>query len=251
MWLFLWDSEPSKIFVGDTPISKVFLWDTQIRPKWWWQPWTNTIAYYPLNWDINDYSWNNRNLSVTFGTVSYTTLSSWIQVFSPRWTSITSWWTWLSYSDSVWNFTWDFTVNFYVRLLQPYNNYMSFVTNRDASWYRWMNSINQSNNFFFHGQPQYLSWWTMDTNVWHNICCTVISGVYYIYVDSTLKKSGSYSYWTWTPWTLNIGYWFKNIFSQWEEPCNWDISAVIIENAWWASTEVSDYYNQTKSNYGL
>jgi len=34
MWLFLWDSEPSKIFVGDTPISKVFLWDTQIRPTW-------------------------------------------------------------------------------------------------------------------------------------------------------------------------------------------------------------------------
>lgn len=32
MGLFLWDSEPSKIFVGDTPISKVFLWDTQVRP---------------------------------------------------------------------------------------------------------------------------------------------------------------------------------------------------------------------------
>ena len=35
MWLFLWDSEPSKIFVGDTPISKIFLWDTQVRPTWW------------------------------------------------------------------------------------------------------------------------------------------------------------------------------------------------------------------------
>ncbi len=33
MGLFLWDSEPSKIFVGDTPISKVFLWDTQVRPS--------------------------------------------------------------------------------------------------------------------------------------------------------------------------------------------------------------------------
>ena len=34
MWLFIWDVEPSKIFLGDTPISKVFLWDTQIRPTW-------------------------------------------------------------------------------------------------------------------------------------------------------------------------------------------------------------------------
>lgn len=32
MWLFVWDSQPSKIFVGDTPISKVFLWDAQVRP---------------------------------------------------------------------------------------------------------------------------------------------------------------------------------------------------------------------------
>ena len=34
MGLFIWDVEPSKIFLGDTPISKVFLWDTQIRPSW-------------------------------------------------------------------------------------------------------------------------------------------------------------------------------------------------------------------------
>lgn len=34
MGLFIWDVEPSKIFLGDTPISKVFLWDTQIRPTW-------------------------------------------------------------------------------------------------------------------------------------------------------------------------------------------------------------------------
>ena len=33
MGLFIWDVEPSKIFLGDTPISKVFLWDTQIRPS--------------------------------------------------------------------------------------------------------------------------------------------------------------------------------------------------------------------------
>ena len=36
MGLFLWDSQPSKIFVGDTSISKVFLWDTQVRPKKTW-----------------------------------------------------------------------------------------------------------------------------------------------------------------------------------------------------------------------
>lgn len=33
MGLFIWDAQPSKIFVGDTAISKVFLWDTQVRPS--------------------------------------------------------------------------------------------------------------------------------------------------------------------------------------------------------------------------
>lgn len=42
MWLFVWDSEPSKIFLWDTQISKVFLWDTQIRPSGW--GWYKTYA---------------------------------------------------------------------------------------------------------------------------------------------------------------------------------------------------------------
>lgn len=57
MWLFLWDSEPSKIFVGDTPISKVFLWDTQVRPSWWgWWPtytydFTVSDNWFSYTWD--------------------------------------------------------------------------------------------------------------------------------------------------------------------------------------------------------
>lgn len=51
MWLFLGDSEPSKIFVGDTPISKVFLWDTQVRPSGWaiW-----TYSYDFTTWSTSD-----------------------------------------------------------------------------------------------------------------------------------------------------------------------------------------------------
>lgn len=235
--MYIWSTEISNLYIGQYPSG--------------WEPWENTVAYYPLNWDINDYSWNNRNLSVEFGTVSYTTLSSWIQVFSPRWTGITSWGTWLSYSDSVWDFTWDFTINFFVKLLQTYNNYMSFVTNRHLYTYRWMNSIDSSNEFFFHWEPQYKSWWIIDTNVWHNICCTVISGTYYIYVDNTLKKSGSYTYWIGTPWRLNIWFWYTWAGGQNREPLNWDISNVIIEDKWWTAQEVSDYYNLTKSLYGI
>jgi len=50
MGLFLWDSEPSKIFVGDTAISKVFLWDTQVRPSGW------AYSYDFTTWTISDFS---------------------------------------------------------------------------------------------------------------------------------------------------------------------------------------------------
>ena len=43
----------------------------------WWKPWANTIAYYKFDWNLNDSSGNNRNLSMYTGSFSYWTLSSW------------------------------------------------------------------------------------------------------------------------------------------------------------------------------
>jgi hypothetical protein len=62
MSIFLWDSEPSKIYVWSNEVSAVYVWDTQIYPAGW-KPWANTLAYYPLETDTKDYSWNNRNLT--------------------------------------------------------------------------------------------------------------------------------------------------------------------------------------------
>lgn len=72
MWLFLWDSEPSKIFVGDTSISKVFLWDTQVRPSW---PKPRPI----ITW----FTYDNKSHSL------YTNSSwQWTMAFSEDWTRL-------------------------------------------------------------------------------------------------------------------------------------------------------------------
>lgn len=49
MWLFIWDSQPSKIFVWDTQISKVFLWDTQVRPTEITETYTRTPFESPVS----------------------------------------------------------------------------------------------------------------------------------------------------------------------------------------------------------
>lgn len=71
MWLFVWDSEPSKIFVGDTQISKVFLWDTKIRPKDVWELSTDFTKYTSLA-QIQAQWWTwTTNISSTAPTYSY------------------------------------------------------------------------------------------------------------------------------------------------------------------------------------
>ena len=66
MGLFLWDSEPSKIFVGDTAISKVFLWDAQVRPTWWLPSEYQEVEYIQSSWtqSINTWVYMNPNYTV-------------------------------------------------------------------------------------------------------------------------------------------------------------------------------------------
>lgn len=52
MWLFVWDTAPSKVFVWWQQVSKIFVWATQVRPstpplykevEWIWTNWTQRI----------------------------------------------------------------------------------------------------------------------------------------------------------------------------------------------------------------
>ena len=43
--------------------------EKQVRPKTR-NPWANTVGYYPLNTDFDDYSWNSRNLTNTNATIT-------------------------------------------------------------------------------------------------------------------------------------------------------------------------------------
>ena len=57
----------------------------------WRVPWSNTIAYYPLNWDADDYksTWTLYNWTWHW-TESYVTLQSWLKVanFPYDWTAL-------------------------------------------------------------------------------------------------------------------------------------------------------------------
>ena len=236
MGLFLWDSQPSKIFVGDTPISKCFLWDTQVRPSGW-QPWANTIAYYPLNStdNFNDKSGNWYNLTnsnVTIWTYqqvscayfnwnSYATNSSVVNGTTrtlSAWVYITT-----NTSSNMWVIcTWD-TFNSFVGLWV--NSWKWYITDR---WYhdeRWTISI--------------LNWWHLLTATITNWTTMIL------YTDGVQNASYNFNRSSWNSITI----WART--GSWTEKLTWYVSEVILENKARTAQEVSDYFNLTKSQYWI
>lgn len=52
-----------------------YIWNQKVRPSWWWgwTPSNTCVAYYKLEDDFNDYSWNGYNLTnswIVLGTTS-------------------------------------------------------------------------------------------------------------------------------------------------------------------------------------
>ena len=243
MWLFIWDSQPSKIFVGDTPISKVFLWDTQVRPSGW-QPWSNTIYYLPLDADLLDHSWNGYTFTPT-GTVNLVNNKANIPVcYINRGSLEVPSNTYTFWSD-------DFTVSYWVNIPTDQDTYYR--------WVLWFNTSNYGSMVLNYEFNQWYIWswpFTWDVAVsyptikdtWVHFVTVRNWSTFTTYSNWVLYNtatSTSFSVWQWSWTVLWIGRWqnvvIKNLY----------ISNFIIENKARTAEEVADYYNQTKWDYWI
>ena len=129
--------------------------------KWWWgwKPWANTIAYYPLTANANDYSgnwYNATNSGVTFSETNwwyFSAVKNRIELPSMTignvftisvWTKVTSALSW----DQEFNFYYD--RNYYNRnLLFRYS----------ASWVDWFTWNNSTSNDIWTVSTSPWTWW--------------------------------------------------------------------------------------------
>jgi hypothetical protein len=244
MSIYVWASEIKNIYVWTTPAKEVYVGATKVRPSWW-KPGANTIAYYPLTSTstVNDQSGNNYNLtnnwSVTFGT------QWWVDCATFSWSN------YLSRTSSL--FTWNptFTYNVWLRQTSTHSStenivaiWSGYSTNSFIMW------IKSSWNIL------YTWWWTNDRDTWYtpplntwiNLWVTYASNVIRVYINwtqifsDTLTSftipSTSTNIWTWVGWSSSPKF-------------IWNMSNTIFENKQWTATEISDYYNWTKSKYWL
>jgi hypothetical protein len=256
--MVLVQKELKNAYIGNNPIKRATMRvngvEKQVRPSgWWgWKPWANTVAYYPLNWDINDYSWNNRNLTVDTGSMSYGNLTDgqyWI--FNGN--------TVLSTSDIVplnsgtilmWAFfgsvsDWNLLSNCKGTASRNYANYGAIDWNNkiffpytEGSWW--------SGNRLEVSQT-----WIVPTNAWilHAVTNDGTTLSYY--------KNGSYITGKTSTMFLNMTdatlwcIWGLKYGSQYLSKLQGGMSNIIVEDKARTAQEIADYYDQTKSTYWL
>jgi len=220
-----------------------------------WQPGENTVAYYPLETDANDYSWNNRNptnigSAITFGTDSdgnkcanFTTNSnSYIQYWS-QWSNINFWTTettiafWLeatsntgsSMNYSNWVLTWQVWWSYSVAVL---------ISATPAAWTVWDLGVNTGGSVLVLASSIYWTWphcyiLTTDTN-WD----------YAIYIDGTLYNSSTttFSNLSWN----NCYMWYDPRDTSGLRHLVWNLRQVVFETKKRTADEALWFYNATK-----
>ena len=222
---------------------------------WTRTPWVNTLVYYPLETNVNDYSWNNRNLTNNWITFSdgvgvfngsamgtYTNNSLWnnltaftYSVFANP-SQITSWTT--VEDEEITN------INILMKIFQngavwTYDKALSFCKSSQAEAYIyewWRKEI-------------YATW--VSTNDWCYLTFTRDWTNMKLYKNWVLASStactSTFSWYT----QATLGIW--NNYDVWWHIKKYygKLSKVIVEDKAWTATEISKYFNQTKGQYWI
>ena len=225
-------------------VKKIYVWSTKVRPAYKRVPWANTIAYYPLtaSTTTSDQSWNSRNLT-----------NSWnITFWTNQWVSCASFnKNWNLYVNNFYNLSqWDYTISLWAyKLTQSSASYAISIWDWST---RWGSCIIEYDNSVL----RYAMWYddldssTNPSNQWVNIVITYTknSKTQNIYVNwgNTWTRTATYTH---TLPSLKFCVWWDSSWSdlRW----TWYMNEVIVENKAWTADEISNYYNWTKSNYGL
>lgn len=233
-------------------LSKIYVGQDLVRPSSRNFPYEKnayTELYLPLVDDAEDYGGKNHatvNNGVTFTTVGSTPCalfsSDSIQVVDTtglRWANGYTWCLWWKYSGSrstasdMISLWWDNSANSV--LIRTLNNKFQCWLNPNASW--------------FGNQVEVTSSIANDTSSRHNLVLTYYNNTNYLYVDKTLFGSKTASSASTYNNTDAMRIWC--FYSPGTYNFNWNLSNIILESRQWSASDISTYYDNTKSYFGL
>jgi hypothetical protein len=245
-------------------IQNIYIGTQKVRPSGW-KPWANTIAYYPLEEDWNDYSWNWHNLTwnstptytISWGTKQVVSLNGSI---AGKIANLS--WTYTNYTMSFWCKPTSNT-NTWQEIFDNYKDSSGSSTATDNAYinFNWTSYEKASaKDFAYQYRPNgwsnaYQSVYgttNRATNSWYNVVVTSTVSWIKIYVNWTQVASNS------TTWTIILDSWYNciwwrynNYYRAYMNYFYGYLSEFIMENKTWTADEIADYYNQTKAKYWL
>lgn len=206
------------------------------------KPWANTVAYYPLAWDTNDYSWNNHHLS------------NWTQpTFTTSW-DLTYWvssWSARPYTNSFSMTSTVQTVVFWIMITVSQTSRWIFNLRWDNSWAKehwWIYWTNYNPALCFY--PAFAAWnykgVTPDINKRYNVWAVfnVDDWTTKVYVNWEYKWVDSRWLAIWSNLVISL-FWSSNN----NDNCNCAYSNFIVESWERTADKFTKYYNQTKWLY--
>lgn len=231
---------------------KIYIWVDEQR----YEPNANTVLYIPFNEEYwaTDQSWNSYTVT------SWFTLWTYNNVYCARNTNANNTiQTWITYNTQhQWNgiFTNPYTVNVWMYIeSKPSSNYISWI-----SWFLsggnypqhniWMQTFTANSNAVRNINTSYwINYWN-----WVNVVCTVSPATswynYSLYLNWVFQATVNPGLSGTPSWNHYINY-IKQGTTSWSTAVGTCYSEYILENKARTAQEVSDYYNMTKSNYGL
>ena len=228
-------------------LQKIYVWSQQVRPSGWWQPWANTLAYYDFENDIGTTMVNQASTWNTYDGTYYSTPSYWTTADGKKYLICnTNYW----YTPII-PFDYD-NVTINIWLYNPTQNHEWYTFGTGLWSYPAPNIFNTC----YDGSMILGIWWGNTTLQlssyywWHLITLIADSSNDKIYIDGILVS-------TWSNWyssTNGYNIWIWTIYEQKHQTAKifeWNFWAVMVEDKVRTATEISNYFNQTKSNYGL
>lgn len=239
-WLTGWETYYYRVFSYSDLWGISYCDAESVTIQQWWQPWVNTIAYYPFTsiTTVNDQSWNSNNLT-----------NNGVQFWTHVWVDCASFngSSYMTKTESLFTGSATFTVNLWVNITTfswSNNNILSIgASNSTNSFIIWFNNdtlmlggrLNDAN-----------TWYTLPWNTRLNIVVTHSWGTVKVYVNWNKEYEWSVNYTISNNQTTIWGGTQTNKF-----PLIWYESELIVESIERTAQEVSDYFDLTKADYWI
>ena len=199
--------------------------EKQIYPATW-NPGSNTVAYYPFKNNTNDETWNT--------TLSWTMVQDWLWYKPTTSVTINLWWRQPMF---IW---------YWINILsRPSSNHISSpISENIGVWYYLYHALSSLRKkifcFYNSSYAQSTVSFEPSLNTWHHLA------MWYDWTKTIYAID-------WVVWTLYNWKWYNfnnaiTIDGWW---WYYIVSDLISETECWTAQEINNYYNLTKSNYGL